>query len=128
MQTSNVSTPITERNSTIFVALELSQRSWLVTLHSPDKDRMSRHKVGGGDHAGLLALIERVRERAARALGAVPAVVSCYEAGYDGFWLHRRLLAAGIPNHVFDLPGLRSISGPGGRRPTGSMASRCCGP
>ena len=73
-----------------------------MTLHSPDKDRMSRHKVDAGDHAGLLALIERVRERAARALGAVPAVVSCYEAGYDGFWLHRRLLAAGITNHVFD--------------------------
>ena len=102
MQASNVSTPITDRNNTIFVALELSQRSWLVTLHSPDKDRMSRHKVDAGDHAGLLALIERVRERAARALGAVPAVVSCYEAGYDGFWLHRRLLAAGITNHVFD--------------------------
>jgi transposase len=102
MQASNVSTPITDRISTIFVAIELSQRSWLVTLHSPDKDRMSRHKVDAGDHAGLLALIERVRERAARALGAVPAVVSCYEAGYDGFWLHRRLLAAGITNHVFD--------------------------
>ncbi|HEY2229500.1 MAG TPA: IS110 family transposase, partial [Xanthobacteraceae bacterium] len=66
MQASNVSAPITERNNTIFGALELSQRSWLVTLHSPDKDRISRHKVGGGDDAGLLALIERVRERAAR--------------------------------------------------------------
>jgi transposase len=29
-------------------------------------------------------------------------VVSCYEAGYDGFWLHRLLQAAGIPNFVFD--------------------------
>jgi transposase len=28
--------------------------------------------------------------------------VSCYEAGYDGFWLHRRLAAAGISNFVFD--------------------------
>jgi transposase len=37
-----------------------------------------------------------------RALEAAPAVVSCYEAGYDGFWLHRRLLAAGITNYVFD--------------------------
>ena len=36
------------------------------------------------------------------ALGAVPAVVSCYEAGYDGFWLHRLLLAAGITNYEFD--------------------------
>ena len=29
-------------------------------------------------------------------------MVSCYEAGYDGFWLHRLLLAAGITNYVFD--------------------------
>jgi len=102
MQASNVSTPTAEGNSTIFVAIELSQKSWLVTMHSPDRDRISRHKVGSGDHAGLLALIDRVRERAAGALGAAPAVVSCYEAGYDGFWLHRLLLAAGITNHVFD--------------------------
>lgn len=103
MQASNVSTPIRSGISTIFVAIELSRKIWLVTTQSPDKDRMSRHKVESGDHAGLLALIDRIRERAARALGgAVPAVVSCYEAGYDGFWLHRLLLAAGITNHVFD--------------------------
>jgi transposase len=32
----------------------------------------------------------------------MPAVRSCYEAGYDGFWLHRLLLANGITNYVFD--------------------------
>jgi transposase len=102
MQASNVSTPTAERISTIFVAIELSQKSWLVTMHSPDKDRISRLKLPGGDHAGLLALVDRVRERATRALGAIPAVVSCYEAGYDGFWLHRLVTAAGITNYVFD--------------------------
>jgi transposase len=102
MQASTASTPITDRNSTIFVAIELSQKTWLVTLHSPDKDKISRHKVDGGDHAGLLGLIDRVRDRAARTLGAVPAVASCYEAGYDGFWLHRLLMQAGITNYVID--------------------------
>jgi transposase len=102
MQASTVDTPTAGHCGTIFVAIELSQKSWLVTLHSPDKDRMSRHKLEGGDHAGLLALINQVRERAARALGGIPAVVSCYEAGYDGFWLHRLLLAAGITNYIFD--------------------------
>ena len=102
MQASTMDTPTAGHCGTIFVAIELSQRSWLVTLRSPDKDKMSRHKLEGGDHAELLALVGRVRERAARALGAVPAVVSCYEAGYDGFWLHRLLLAAGITNYVFD--------------------------
>ena len=57
MQASTVSTPITAHISTIFVAIELSQKTWLVTMHSPDKDKISRHKVQGGDHAGLLALI-----------------------------------------------------------------------
>jgi transposase len=102
MQASTVDTPTAGHCGTIFVAIELSQKSWLVTLHSPDKDKISHHKLESGDHADLLALIDRVRERAARALGAVPAVVSCYEAGYDGFWPHRLLLAAGITNHVFD--------------------------
>jgi len=102
MQASTVDTPTAGHCGTIFIAIELSQKSWLVTLHSPDKDKISHHKLEGGDHAELLALIGRVRDRAARALGAVPAVVSCYEAGYDGFWLHRLLLAAGIANYVFD--------------------------
>jgi transposase len=102
MQASNVSTPIADNSGTIFVAIELSQRSWLVTMHSPDKKRFSRHKLEGGDATGLLGLIERIRDRAAQALGSMPRVVSCYEAGYDGFWLHRWLEAAGITNFVFD--------------------------
>ena len=102
MQPSNVSTPIAGHSGTIFVAIELSQRSWLVTMHSPDKNRFSRHKLDGGDDVGLLRLIERIRLRAKQALGNLLRVVSCYEAGYDGFWLHRRLEAAGISNFVFD--------------------------
>ncbi|KJC57012.1 hypothetical protein UP10_00185 [Bradyrhizobium sp. LTSPM299] len=102
MQASTIDTPTAEYNGTIFVAIELSQKTWLVTLHSPDRERISRHKLEGGDHAELLALIERTRARAAEKLGSVPRVVSCYEAGYDGFWLHRLLEAAGITNFVFD--------------------------
>ena len=60
-----VDTPTAAQFGTIFVAIELSQKSWLVTLHSPDKGKISRHKLEGGDHVELLALISRVRERAA---------------------------------------------------------------
>jgi transposase len=102
MRASTVDTPTTGHCGTIFVAIELSQKSWLVTLHSPDRDRISRHKLEGGDHAALLALIEKTRSRAEQKLGAPLRVASCYEAGYDGFWLHRLLLAAGIINLVFD--------------------------
>ncbi len=102
MQASRMSTPTAGHFGTIFVAIELSQKTWLITLHSPDQDRLSRHKLEGGDHAGLLALIEKVRARVTERLGLAPRVVSCYEAGYDGFWLHRLLEAAGITNFVFD--------------------------
>ncbi|HEV2153736.1 IS110 family transposase, partial [Bradyrhizobium sp.] len=102
MQASTVGTLTSDHNGTIFLAIELSQKTWLVTLHSPDRDRISRHKLEGGDHAGLLELIEKARRRVADKLGCVPRVVSCYEAGYDGFWLHRLLEAAGITNYVFD--------------------------
>jgi len=102
MQASTIDTPTAEHCGTIFVSVELSQKTWLVTLHSPDRDRISRHKLEGGDHVGLLGLLESIGTRAALRLGTVPKVVSCYEAGYDGFWLHRLLTAAGITNLVFD--------------------------
>jgi transposase len=95
-------TPTAGHCGTIYVSIELSQRTWLVTLHSPDRDKISRHKVTGGDQVGLVALIERIRARAERQLGGRPKVASCYEAGYDGYWLHRLLEAAGITNYVFD--------------------------
>lgn len=102
MQASTIGTPTAAYIDTIFVAIELSQKTWLVTVHSPDLGRMSRYKVEGGDHAGFLALIAKIRARVAQKLGSEPRVVSCYEAGYDGFWLHRLLMAAGIENFVFD--------------------------
>lgn len=102
MKTPNVCTPTTDHNGTIYLALELSRRTWLVTVQSPDRDRISHYKIDGGDHAGLLKLIAKIRARAAQKLGFEPSVVSCYEAGYDGFWLHRLLIAAGITNYVFD--------------------------
>ena len=55
MQASTVDTSTAGDNGTIFVSIELSHKTWLVTLHSPDRDRISRHKIEGGDHAGLLA-------------------------------------------------------------------------
>ncbi|CCD87663.1 transposase IS116/IS110/IS902 [Bradyrhizobium sp. ORS 285] len=102
MQILTFGAPTAANIGTIFAAIELSQKTWLITVHSPDQGRMSRYKLEGGDHAGLLALIAKIRVRAAQKLGSEPRVASCYEAGYDGFWLHRLLVAAGIDNLVFD--------------------------
>ena len=88
--------------ATMFVALELSKSSWLVALHSPVADKVSLHRFVGGDVAGLLALIARKQTQAEARLGRTIRVLSCYEAGYDGFWLHRLLCARGIDNRILD--------------------------
>jgi transposase len=96
-----------EQPATIYLALELSRASWVVAVHSPLADKISLHRLAGGDSSGLLALIARLRARLERAHGRPVTVVSCYEAGYDGFWLHRLLAAHGVRNHVLDPASLQ---------------------
>jgi transposase len=86
----------------IYLALELSRSSWLVASHTPAADKISRHKLAAGDIDGLLVLIERLRMRVEQKTGQPVQVISCYEAGYDGFWLDRKLKAEGVINHVMD--------------------------
>ena len=88
--------------ATLYVSIELSKKNWLVGLKEPRLKTISQHKLAAGDAAGLLALIARKREALEHKLGRAVAVVSCFEAGYDGFWLHRLLTAAGIVNQVID--------------------------
>jgi len=88
--------------ATLFVALELSKSTWLVATHAPGFDKVSQQRLGGGDVSALLALVVHKRERAEAALGRAVRVVSCYEAGYNGFWLHRYLCARGADNRVLD--------------------------
>ena len=93
-------------SATLFVALELSRSTWLVALHSPLTNKVSQHRLDGGDTDGLLALIARKRGQAEEKLGQPVRVVCCFEAGYDGFWLHRWLCARGIENRVLDAASL----------------------
>lgn len=83
----------------LFVSLELGDKKWRVTA-GDGGTRMSEYTVGAGEGARLLAVIERARERFG--LGKDVVMVSCYEAGRDGFWLHRFLEANGVRNHVVD--------------------------
>jgi transposase len=93
---------VAAERATMFVALELSKSSWLVALHSPIADKVSLHRFVGGDVTGLLALIARKQTQAEARLGRAIRVLSYYEAGYDGFWLHRLLCARGIDNRILD--------------------------
>jgi len=89
------------------VAIELSKKSWIVAVNTPLSDKISRHTLKRGDGKELLDLCERIRTRVARETKRRVEIVSCYEAGYDGFWLHRLLEAHGIRNYVIDPASLQ---------------------
>lgn len=75
----------------IFISLELSKSTWLITCLSPGGEKMSRHAVAGGDIAGLFARFGELRERAQARTGTRYPLVVIQEAGLDGFWIDRRL-------------------------------------
>src|SRR5947208_5829148 len=87
----------------IFVSLELSRSTWLITSLSPGSgEKMSKHSVSAGDIASLLARFADLKKKAlARTEKSFP-IVSIEEAGLDGFWIHRVLQKEGIESHVVD--------------------------
>jgi len=89
------------------LAIELSKKSWVVAVNTPLSDKISLYKFKPCDWKGLLQLIERIRKRVSEELKKPVEVISCYEAGYDGFWLHRLLEARGVHNHVIDPASLQ---------------------
>jgi len=89
------------------LAIELSKKSWIVAVNTPLLDKISRHTLKPGDGKELLDLCERIRTRVARETKKRVEMVSCYEAGYDGFWLHRLLEAHDVRNHVIDPASLQ---------------------
>ena len=97
----------TDTHPAMLVAIELSKASWLLAVHDPTTDKISRHRIEGGDAAGLVALIGAARRRAERRAGDPIGAECVFEAGYDGFWLHRRLSAAGIGCRVMDPASLK---------------------
>ncbi len=87
----------------IFVSLELSRSKWLVTSLLPGGgEKMSKHVVAADDVAGLLALFERLREKAQGRTGVRYGFVTIQEAGLDGYWIHRALMSEGIESHIVD--------------------------
>ena len=87
----------------IFVSMELSRSSWLITSLSPGNgEKMSKHPVRGGDVTGLLARFSSLKEKALARTGRRIPIIVIQEAGLDGFWIHRMLQAEGIESHVVD--------------------------
>jgi transposase len=91
-----------DKDGTLYVAFELSKWKWLIGIVVSGESKLSRHVVCGGDTAAVWQVISKKRAYAEKKLGRAVRVVSCYEAGYDGFWLARWLGEQGIDNRVLD--------------------------
>ena len=88
--------------NTVYVAIELSFSSWLVAARLPGTERSRLHRIEAGNALALLALIAELRSHASTKRGEAVAVACCFEAGRDGFWLHRVLTAHGIAAYVLE--------------------------
>src|SRR3954454_2409249 len=87
----------------IFVSLELSRSTWVITSLAPGGgEKMSKHSVRSGDIAGLLARLSQLTEKARARTGHIFPIIVIQEAGLDGFWIHQVLQKEGIESHVVD--------------------------
>jgi len=85
---------------TVYAAIELSKKSWVISIARPDRDQPSIHRITGGNFAELVGKLRA----AAKNLGRI---LVCYEAGYDGFWLARLLTKVGVECRVLDPASLQ---------------------
>src|SRR3989475_9812246 len=85
---------------TLYVAFELGKKEWKLAMTSGFGVAPWLRSVASGDWRGVERALAQGRARFS--LPASAPVVSCYEAGRDGFWIHRALADRGIRNRVVD--------------------------
>ena len=90
--------PTTLRQKILYLAIELSNSKWKLFFSNGEKIRSKA--ITARDLDSLSKEIEASKQRLK--LGENTSVVSCYEAGRDGFWIHRHLTANGVDNLVVD--------------------------
>lgn len=100
-QTATASTiQITATTPVVMLALELGEETWKLGFSSAFGQIPLVRDIGSRDTKALLAQIAWAKKKLG--LCAQARVVSCYEAGREGFWLHRFLVAHGVANLVVD--------------------------
>jgi transposase len=85
---------------TLYVAFELSAKQWKLAMTSGFGVDPWLRTVAARDLRGVERALDQGRRRFR--LAATAAIVSCYEAGRDGFWIHRALTQVGVANRVVD--------------------------
>ncbi len=89
--TNETAAPVSAEDITLYVAMEISRKTWVLGVKSPASEKISLHSLGPADKEGLRDLVEKQRAKAEQALDQEVRVLCCYEAGYEGFWLARWL-------------------------------------
>jgi hypothetical protein len=84
----------------LLVAFELSQRWWKVGFTTGMGHRVRTRRIAAGALEPLAQAIADAKKMLG--LAAEVRVISCYEAGRDGFWLHGYLTGRGDTNYVVD--------------------------
>jgi transposase len=84
----------------LFVAFELSEKTWKLGFTTGHGHKPRERSIPARDQERILNEIAQAKRRFG--LPETAPVVSCYEAGREGFWLHRFLLAQSLTNHVVD--------------------------
>jgi len=87
-----------ETETVLYMAMELSDKQWRLAFG--DGTRQRQVVIAAGEVAALVEQIDKAKAK--WDLPPDTALVSCYEAGRDGFWLHRQLAELGIANRVVD--------------------------
>src|SRR5437762_3131856 len=82
------------------LAFELGWNEWKLAFSAGGVQAPRLRTIRARDLAALTEEIAKAKVRFR--LPPETPVVSCYEAGRDGFWLHRWLAQRGFQNHVFD--------------------------
>lgn len=100
MMTETRTLPGSVSEPTLYVAFELGKKDWKLAMTSGFGVAPWLRTVPSGDWAAVDRALTEGRRRFG--LSSAARVVSCYEAGRDGFWIHRALLARGIANRVVD--------------------------
>jgi transposase len=90
----------TTSEGTLFVSFELSDKNWKLGFTTGHGQKPRERTVTARDQKRVLDEIAQAKRRFG--LPETAPVVSCYEAGREGFWLHRFLEAHGMTNHVVD--------------------------
>jgi transposase len=90
----------TENSSVLYVAFELSNKNWKIGFSIGLGQNPRIRAIEAGNLALIKSEIKAAKKRFK--LPEKSQVVSCYEAGRDGFWLHRFLTAEGIQNSIVD--------------------------